>query len=136
MFVSGLSMEKIADALCVSLRTIKRDKGSDTKAGLDWDGLRDERGRKDPRLLIALLEQRLNKVAADGEMDAGKWADIVQKVSNVLHRERERIGDLSTVLGVFGDLAEWAVANVSDEDLAALRRVTEAYLAALKERHT
>ncbi len=136
MFVSGLTLEKIAEVLCVSLTTIKRDRAKDTKAGLDWDGLRDERGRKDPRLLIALLEQRLHKVAADGEMDAGKWADIVQKVSNVLHRERERIGDLSTVLGVFGELAEWAAANVSDEDLVALHRVTEGYLAYLKEAHS
>jgi len=134
MHGQGLLMQEIADALGVGLRTVHRWKAKDLAAGADWDARREERARKDPHVLIRILEDRLHSVASAeiGDGDAGAWADTLQKISNVLNRERERVGDLSVVLGVLGEFASWCHGALDDDHLRAVSRATEGYLSHLK----
>lgn len=136
LFAQGLTIADIAKAVGVSAGTVHRWKAADRKAGSDWEAARSTRQRKDPRALIAILEDRLYKIAQKRDMEDGRWGDTVQKISNVLHRERERLGDLSIVMSALAEFAAWAEHNVSEEDLAALYRTHEAYFAYLKRRGT
>lgn len=135
LYAQRVLMQEIADSLGISLRTLHRWKAADAKAGLDWDGRRAERDRQDPHVLIRILEDRLATVAAAEikNSEAGAWADTLQKISNVLNRERERVGDLSVVLGVLSGLAAWVHEHLSDEDLRDISRIIDAYLSDLKE---
>ena len=134
MYGQHLPLEQIADACCVSVRTIKRWKAADAQAGMSWDAGRAARGYN-PRALIAILEKRLAAVAADEKLKPGPWADVVQKISNVLNRERERLGDLTVVLGVLSGFAAWTAADLDDEQFRAVSRAIDAYLSHLKERN-
>ena len=142
MYALGQSCEEIAQALNVSAQTIYRWKKADRVAGVDWDAARDHRRRMVPRAILSILEDMYARLCEDCAGKDGKavptsaQTDSIQKLSNVIHRERERLGDISTVLGVLGGFAEWAAENCNVEERAMLLRVHEAYLLDLKRKAT
>jgi len=134
MYAQLLTIQDIADGLGVAPSTVRRWKAADAQAGMSWDADRAARGYN-PRALIAILEKRLAAVAADEKLKPGPWADVVQKISNVLNRERERLGDLTVVLGILSGFAAWTAADLDDEQFRAVSRAIDAYLSHLKERN-
>lgn len=138
LYGRGLSVEDVAQAVGVSVATIYRWKAKDAGTAGDWDARRDEYRTKDPRAVIAILEQRLVEIVERKDLDPGAYADAVHKLHGVLSRVREEYGDISTVLGVLGGLAGWVREQpaFTDDDLAVLRRVTDAYLEDLKRGHS
>jgi len=135
LYAAGSTIDEVAEALGVSPGTLYRWKRGDAETSADWDARRETRRRKDPHALITLLETRLIQVAESQDMEPGAWADVLQKVSNVLEKVRARVGDLSTTLGTLHEFALWAAEQATDEDLAVLRRLIEAYLSHLKRSH-
>jgi len=132
LYGRGATLAEIADSLGRAERTIARWKASDGDAGLDWDRMRDERRRKDPHALLAVLEGRRDDIASDNDIDHGSWADAIYKIQRVIDSLRREIGDISIVLGVLEGLAEWCRENLADDDMPPLRRAIEAYLSHLK----
>jgi transposase len=138
LYGRGLSVQDVARAVGVSVATIYRWKAKDEGTAGDWDGRRDEYRTKDPRAVITILEQRLVELVERKDLDPGAYADAVHKLHGVLSRVREEYGDISTVLGVLGGLAAWVHGRsaFTDDDLAVLRRVTDAYLDHLKREYS
>lgn len=142
LYAQGVPIDEIAVTVGVSVRTVARWKAAEAKAGRDWDVLREEYVGQDPRAVLAILDDAIAAVAGQmrAALKAGKpippLADALQKIDNVRQRFADRFGNLPVVLGVFLDLTEWAGHAVPDEDLAALRRVMDGYLAEIKRRHT
>ncbi len=141
LYAEGVGLAEIADSLDVATRTLKRWKAADKAAGADWDTLREDYSLHDPRAVLAILDRATAAVAeriekrlnAGGEI--GSLADSLQKIDNVRQRFADRFGNLPTVLGVLGELAEWAGENASDDHLTALRCVVADYLTDLKLAH-
>jgi len=131
MYARGATIPEIAAAIGKSERTIARWKSGDD---VDWDRRRDERRRKDPHALLAILEQRRDEIARDDSVEAGHWADAIFKLQRVIDSLRREIGDISLILSVLEAQAEWARQNASDADRAALLRIDDGYTAELRRK--
>jgi len=132
LYVQGMTTLDIADGIGVSAATVRRWKADDRKAGHSWEAARAEDRRKNPHALLEIVERRLEGIAADDDLDANAWADALYKVNRVVESIRSRIGDVSTVMGVLTDLAEWAATNAKPEHMPAVRAVMQNYISHLK----
>jgi len=128
LYASGSTIAEIADAIGVSQASVYRWRKADGRDGIDWDAGRDERRRKDPHALLALLEQRLIRLVQDDARDDGQLADAAFKLRRVIDSIREEIGDVATALTALEGLVEWAVQTLTEDDMAVLRRATAGYL--------
>ena len=142
MYAQGMSLDDIAQGLGVNRVTVSRWKAADARRGVPWEALRDDYVQRDPRAVLAILDEAIASIteriqtALKAKQDITGLADALQKVDNVRARFAARFGNLSTVLGVFGDFAQFCSASrqVSDKDIGAVRRAVDAYLSDLKRR--
>ncbi len=132
LYAQGAEVGQIAELLDKSAKTVYRWRASDAKAGRDWDRLRTERRQKDPYVVLAILEERFRALVERDNLEDGAYADAVSKLDGVIHRIRERIGDISNQLAVIQGIVRWAMEHFTEQDVAVFNRVTAAYLEHLK----
>lgn len=136
LYVQGLSVPEVAEALCVSEATVYRYRQGDESRGRSWDEQRQEHDIADLRDVIAVLVRRLRELADNDTIDTPAWADALQKLVNSLSRILDLYGDATSTLMAMGRFAKWAAAELPDADLEMVRRAVASFLANLKEELT
>ncbi len=124
LFVSGLSVEQVADSVGVSASTIHRWKSADEKGGHPWESRRADHEQRDPRALLVILETRFFELANTTLLDP----DGLYKLRKVIDSVRDQYGDPEAIVRMFRDYAAWCMTDMDDEELAQERRKAERYV--------
>lgn len=136
LYAQGMDCEKVAGALGVGVSSIYRWQKQDGEAGCSWDAGRADFRVQDLRGVIAILHRRLATIAADEKTAAGPWADRLVKVVSALEYMEGKTGNVNMKLEVCDEIGTFcSSAGLSDDDLAVMRRVFDAYLTDLKARN-
>jgi len=136
LYAQGLPIDDVAAACGVSASTIYRWKTDDVR---DWEAAREDYRAHDPRAVMHSVEAVLADIAGRHDWareQPNAYADAVHKLSTVRDRLRAEFGDLTTVMGVLSDFAAWAADEATDEQRAALLRLSEGYLDHLKRSYS
>ena len=136
LFLSGMSLADVSQALSISLRTLSRWRGEDAAAGADWDTQRSRGATWSPEALLGRVRELIGEVLGDRSRAPEATADIVSKLVSAQDRLAGQTVDAmdpGLIMRVLGDELDWARSHMSAEEHGVLVKAFGGYTQEIKD---
>ena len=148
LYAEGLDYVEVAEALKMSVGTVRSWATQDRKAGDPWR--RDNEpevpakppagatGRVSREALFGRLEERLQRLIerSEEDLDDAKIEDRMLKVCRVLESLRGDAADLDAQLEAMKRFADFCLQNLTEDEMSPVRTAIRQFVDYLKEEHS
>lgn len=128
-FRVGWSLNRIAEVMHVTHRTVQRWKKEDLEEGVDWEARRREYAKAGPDQCLQHLREARLRLAYDQEKPIIERVDGIEELTDCIHSMRMELEGYSPAVRAFHQLRRFMKANgASEEDLKLMHEYAGRYL--------
>jgi len=130
----GCSDIKLAERFEISRNTVREWRKFDLAQGVDWEARRQRRMGMGSMRPLDVLNKRLNALIMQrgGDLDDNTFEARMSAIRREIIEEETRVNDVDRHLEALGLFAKWCRRNLTDADVAVVRKAVDDFCGALR----